>query len=119
MPSGADEWLKRIGDRQDAQLRRLQVKDWAVKYKGGKCCLCGYYRSLRAFEFHHLDPGEKDFDVSSRLAASMETLKRELDKCILVCANCHREIHDGFHPRYLVTEEHLDDAVDFGEPDED
>jgi len=114
VPSGSEQWLKRIGDRQDAQLKRLRLKDWAVRYKGGKCSLCQYGKCLRALEFHHLDPGEKDFDVSSRLGTSPEVLRRELDKCILVCSNCHREIHDGIYPHLSVTEEHLADIWDLG-----
>ena len=67
----------------------------AVEYKGGKCVRCGYKKCVRALEFHHLDPDGKDFPVSSRGACkSWERIKEELGKCILVCANCHAEIHD-------------------------
>jgi hypothetical protein len=91
-------WIKRIEARQEAQTRRFRTKHAAVSYKGGKCQLCSYNRSLRAFEFHHLDPNEKDFNVSDRMFSPWEIIKAELDKCMLVCANCHREIHDGLYP---------------------
>lgn len=66
----------------------------AVEYKGGKCQICGYNKCVRSLQFHHLDPNEKDFGISGG-TKSFEKLKPELDKCILVCANCHCEIHDG------------------------
>lgn len=68
----------------------------AVEYKGGKCCICGYKNYLGALEFHHLDPSTKDFSISKDgYTRSFDTIKLKLDKCILVCANCHCEIHAG------------------------
>ena len=49
---------------------------------------------MRALEFHHLNPEEKDFGISKTLTRSMDSLRKEVDKCILVCSNCHAEIHD-------------------------
>ena len=68
----------------------------AVEYKGGSCENCGYNRCLEALEFHHLDPKEKDFGISSKgYARSWERVKIEIEKCALLCANCHREYHAG------------------------
>lgn len=85
------------------ELKRNKVKnvvDWRkrtkmklVEYKGGKCVRCGYNKLIKALEFHHLNPDEKDFTVSGK-SWSFEKLKNEVDKCILVCSNCHIEIHD-------------------------
>lgn len=72
---------------------RQKNKERAVKYKGGKCVKCGYDKCIIALEFHHIDPKEKDFSPSSNMNKSWEKIKLELDKCILVCSNCHREIH--------------------------
>lgn len=78
-----------------AQYRKF-YKQWGVEYKGNKCQCCGYNNCLDALEFHHLNPNEKDFNISDRdLTYDWEKIKNELDKCILVCANCHREIHAG------------------------
>lgn len=78
------------------QKRRNKVKEMAVEYKGGKCSVCGYDRCADALEFHHLDPSKKDFGISSKgYTRSWDKVKEELDKCILVCSNCHREIHSG------------------------
>ena len=71
---------------------RNEVKKKLVEYKGGKCQLCGYDKCIAALDFHHLDPEQKDFTISGG-TKSFEHLKSEVDKCILVCANCHREIH--------------------------
>lgn len=78
------------------QRRRDKIKQLAVEYKGGKCAICGYSKYIGALEFHHLEPEQKDFSIGSKgYTRGIETVKRELDKCILVCANCHREIHAG------------------------
>jgi hypothetical protein len=75
--------------------RRKKIKELAVEYKGGKCERCGYNKYIGALEFHHKDPNEKDFLISRKgHCTSWEKIKKELDKCILVCANCHREIHE-------------------------
>ena len=82
----------------DVKNWRLKKKKKAIEYKGGKCEKCGYDKCISAMEFHHLNPLEKDFSISSNINMSYEKIKKELDKCILVCANCHREIHEGMHP---------------------
>ena len=63
-----------------------------VDYKGGKCEICGYNKCLEALEFHHKDPNEKDFSIANNFK-SMDKMKTEVDKCLLLCANCHREEH--------------------------
>lgn len=65
-----------------------------VTYKGGKCERCGYNKSMRALEFHHINPSEKDFGISDILTKNIQSLKDEVDKCMLLCSNCHAEIHD-------------------------
>jgi len=71
---------------------RKRVKKRLIDYKGGKCQCCGYNACDEAMEFHHVDPTIKDFQISGS-TRSFESLKVEVDKTILVCANCHREIH--------------------------
>jgi len=72
--------------------RRFAQKIRMVEYKGGKCSLCGYHKCLAALGFHHLDPHTKLFTISGNHCLSWDKLKNELDKCILVCANCHKEL---------------------------
>ena len=84
-------------------INRLN-KQSAIEYKGGKCSLCNYSKCLGALEFHHIDPKQKDPNYSSLKNRHFSFLKNELDKCILVCSNCHREIHAGLHPSILNVE---------------
>ncbi len=78
------------------QRRREKVRQMAVEYKGGSCEVCGYNRCIEALEFHHLDPMKKDFGISAKgYSRSWEKVKAEIEKCVLLCANCHREFHAG------------------------
>ena len=89
--------------RKDAVIdirRRNKIK--LVKYKGGKCEICGYNKCIGALEFHHLNPTEKDFGLSCGNTKSLEKLKAEADKCIMVCANCHREIHENERDKEII-----------------
>ena len=87
---------KRKSNSQSVADRRRKLKEMSVEYKGGKCIICGYNRCIAALEFHHLNPEEKDFSIAATgTTKSWERIKKELDKCICVCANCHREIHNG------------------------
>lgn len=66
---------------------------------GGKCCVCDYERDLTALDFHHTDPSIKDRDCDgvTRILnqKGCAAFLKEIETCILVCANCHREIHSG------------------------
>ncbi len=74
--------------------RIRKLKKQAVDYKGGKCIKCGYNKCQASLEFHHLDPSKKDFTIGHNNKA-FKNIKSELDKCILLCRNCHGEIHYG------------------------
>jgi len=76
--------------------RRRKIKSMAIEYKGGKCQICAYSKYQGALDLHHIDPNQKGFGIADRgHSRSWERVKAELDKCILVCANCHREIEAG------------------------
>ena len=77
------------------QRRREKMKKLLIEYKGGKCEICGYDRCKSALEFHHVDPNKKKFGIGEGNTRSLDENKKEVDKCVLVCANCHREIHEG------------------------
>lgn len=75
---------------------RQKKKDWIVAIAGGKCELCGYCKSNRALDFHHIDPNSKLFGIANAGATkSNRTLLEEAKKCVLLCANCHREVEAG------------------------
>ena len=90
----------------EQSLSRMQrLKKQMVDYKGGSCMICGYKKYMGALEFHHLNPKQKDFNLAHMKKYTFdEKVKNELDICVLVCSNCHREIHGklvvppGFEP---------------------
>lgn len=74
--------------------RRVKVKELAVEYKGGKCEHCKIVYHPAVLEFHHRDPGNKDFAIGGQSACkAWAKVKAELDKCDMLCANCHRLEH--------------------------
>ncbi len=76
--------------------RRKKIRQMALEYGGGKCQICGYKKCNRALVFHHIDPSKKDFGLAaSGLTRSWKKTQKELNKCILLCANCHAEVHEG------------------------
>lgn len=88
---------KKIRNKSDSDAVidwRKRTKLKLIDYKGGKCQVCGYNKCTAALEFHHVNPEEKDFGISG-CSRSFENLKAEVDKCVLVCSNCHKEIHAG------------------------
>ena len=90
---------RRYADRRTYMIaavrkRRRKVRLMAVQYKGGHCSRCGYDKCVEALEFHHLDASQKDFGISSKgYTRSWQKVREEIEKCVLVCANCHRELH--------------------------
>ena len=76
--------------------RRRKIKEMAITYKGGKCQVCGYNKYQGGLDLHHLDPKTKEFGISDKgYTRSWEKIKTELEKCVLICANCHRELEAG------------------------
>lgn len=73
---------------------RQNTKRKLVAYKGGKCEICGYNHCIANLIFHHNDPEEKDFGISGRTMA-FSKMKKEADKCHLLCCRCHGEVHAG------------------------
>ena len=78
----------------NANRQRRKRKSMCVEYKGGKCEKCGYSKCLRALGFHHKSRDHKEFGICSMMSMSWARLRRELDKCELLCANCHMEEED-------------------------
>jgi len=81
--------------------RRRILKEMAVEHAGGSCERCGYDGYIGALEFHHKDPTQKDFSIATN-SKGWETIREEVDKCMLLCSNCHKEVHaeeKGLIPR--------------------
>ncbi len=98
-----NEYLEKKNYLHVKNYRKI-LKEKLVEYKGGKCEICGYNKCVEALEFHHLNPEEKDFGISSYSSLSFDKAKKEVDKCILVCANGHREIHYELNEKKRIEE---------------
>ncbi len=81
-------------DSNRVKQNKKNLKKILVEYKGGKCQMCGYNKALTSLHFHHVEPQKKEFSISQYKKQNIENLKKEVDKCILVCANCHGELHE-------------------------
>lgn len=82
-------------DNLETIKRFRTYKKQAVAYKGGKCVKCGYNKCLGSLDFHHRESTQKDPNWRKMRNWPIEKIKAELDKCDLVCRNCHGEIHYG------------------------
>ena len=91
--SGDSTRSKNETRKHQKTILRRSMKLQAIKLLGGKCSICGYNRCIDALEFHHKDPSVKEFKLGSRNTMSWSEYKNEAMKCILVCSNCHKEIH--------------------------
>ena len=101
--AAARAWYKRLNKKsqryqdyiehqRDNQKRNLRArKTYLVTLAGGKCIKCGYSKSIAALQFHHINPDEKECRVTG---GSLEAALKEIKKCILLCANCHFELHE-------------------------
>lgn len=83
---------------------RQVLKQKTLEYKGAKCNLCGYNKCIGALHLHHLDPSKKSFNLSCYKSTKWLDYKNEADKCIVLCANCHSELHWGNDKSGLVLE---------------
>ena len=86
-----------------SRKKRLEQKIKTIKYLGSKCIECGYDNNLATLEPHHKNPSEKEFVIGSRIM-SWDKLKKELDKCELLCANCHREFHNPYYNKNNIPD---------------
>jgi len=89
----------------NTNIRRYRVKKKAVDYKGGKCVKCNWKGDISGFDFHHLDPNEKEFSASGKIIASIkwELVTKELDKCVLLCSLCHRLEHSNYRNELFLS----------------
>jgi hypothetical protein len=92
--------------KSEKAAKRARYKKYElVKDGGSKCSICGYNKCLAAMDFHHLPEFEKKFAISKMLKRlPLEKLRPEAEKCIVLCANCHREIHASYE-MFLTEEE--------------
>lgn len=99
------ERAKKNRDKLTAQKldRSLKRKEQCIEYMGGSCSECGYSKCTKALTFHHLDPLTKSFSISEKIDAPWNQVAKELDKCVLLCFNCHMEQHCVLDMELLET----------------
>lgn len=85
----------RVCDGNRATEYGRETKAKGIAYLGGACACCGYSRSLASLHFHHVEPEKKGFAIAKFKCRKWDTVRPELDKCLLLCANCHGELHEG------------------------
>jgi len=90
--------IERKKIQKNVAIKRRLIKQKLVEYLGGYCQFCGYNKNISSLEFHHKNPNIKEIEISNIIRKDMknfkiDNIKEELDKCILLCANCHQELH--------------------------
>lgn len=90
-------------ERDKYQSKQLELNEFKHNHPCVKCGCSKYY----LIDFHHLNPAEKDFTISDNSHAKIETLMKEIDKCVSLCANCHREFHHLEREQGMTIEEYL------------
>ena len=85
---------KHLLSQKNRRIRRKQV--W-IKLRGSKCQICGYNKCLTALDFHHLDKNTKEFSIANgyRIRKKEDEIIKEIEKCVLLCSNCHHEVHEN------------------------
>jgi hypothetical protein len=88
----------------NTKIRRFRAKAAAIKYLGGVCRDCGWSGNQAALQFHHTDPNKKDFVIGNVANKSWDSIKKEMEKCILLCANCHSIRHSTKNDEKFIRE---------------
>jgi transposase-like protein len=83
--------------------RRRRLRDVLIEEAGGACAICGFDQHPAALQFHHVDPSEKTFAVRDGETRSLERLRAEAAKCVLLCANCHAQVEAGAADLPLIS----------------
>lgn len=89
-------------NKHNRNIRRFENKQKAVNYLGGRCKKCGFNENIELLHFHHLDPSDKKYDISKFISKGFYYVKAELNKCILLCFNCHTLVHKTRDPKYYI-----------------
>jgi hypothetical protein len=88
----------------NTKIRRYRTKLAAIKLLGGKCADCGWQGNQAAFQFHHINHGKKEFNIGNVANKKWEFIKKELKKCVLLCANCHSIRHSSKNDDMFIKE---------------
>ncbi|MEI6843480.1 MAG: hypothetical protein WCK48_03175 [bacterium] len=92
----------------NTKIRRFRAKAAAIEYMGGKCSKCGWHGDQAALQFHHKNSNGKDFAIGNASNKSWDFIKKEMQKCVLLCANCHMIEHSS-----KLGEKFLEEAYNY------
>lgn len=91
--------MTHVGNENSERIKRWRIKSKQrmIEAFGSQCCICGYNKCNQSLAFHHLDPADKDLNIGRVIAnpRKWETIVKELRKCVMLCHNCHSEVHAG------------------------
>lgn len=93
---------KECEDHYKALEKRYSNRAPAIEYLGGRCKRCGFNEDTSILQFHHLDPCDKRYNVPFFLHKGFEFVRPELNKCVLLCLNCHKIVHNNKDPDYFI-----------------
>ena len=120
LPKALSGERRRVKRNKTRTKQAVFIRDYINGIKGRGCQLCGYNRCLSAIEFHHVGNG-KNFEMSSVGSRSLQQVKDEISRCVVICANCHCEIHaeengfvNGGGRSQNVTRIEIQPVLDFG-----
>lgn len=91
---------KKCKYKSDLVSKRHESKNKIFDYIGDKCVRCGV-DDRRVLCFHHVDPDQKKFDIAKKVNLEFSLLKIELDKCVVLCENCHAIVHIERDPKFI------------------
>jgi len=95
MAKHRDTIMQRRRDKYPEKKKEREArKQILLDMRGGRCSICGYDKCSAALDFHHIDPTQKEFRLSKNVLIN-DTVIAEVNKCVILCANCHREYHAG------------------------
>jgi uncharacterized protein with PIN domain len=92
----------------NTKIRRFRAKAAAIEFLGSKCKKCGWSGDQAALQFHHKYSEKKDFTIGNVANKSWDSIKKEMQKCILLCANCHMIEHSS-----KLGEEFIKEALNY------
>lgn len=101
-----NDQIIRLKKKEELKNKRLERKKYLISLKGDKCMKCGYRSSIKALEFHHIS-GKKENSISRILNYKIETILKELKKCILLCSNCHIKEHSFLNSKRNTYQNNL------------
>ena len=91
---------------------RKRRKALFVERMGGKCSICGYNKCINSLVFHHINKNDKNYEPAQLMNFSIKKIESELKKCVLICANCHGELHSEKYDYKINVQKYIREWVE-------